>query len=409
MRYQATRTRRRPSAIPLLALLLALPGCASLRVDVDILEHPLPEITGREQIRSFTEDLLAEPVLDPEQRSVVFHDALEEAGRTVIEGNAEAYVESGIERVEAEKLATSDWDCPGQLRSQFQQSWATEVAPLADQVWHAALRMDAALAVASEAEVEAAFLDLRERYFYFLNAFNRYVQSIGDLIEEERRKLVATTTLRRSLSPDAQLRGVATAEQVTGRVVGHPIFDPLVSRVLKEESAWHRFGTMRMGAELGTSQFVVIQDGVVFRPKSLDFDPTPVIGAGTAMTRMGLEVAASLASGRFASLTATGGDQCQGDDCAQDGGGTLNDSSLVNEAQMLARRNTLRTRKLAQKDLLMALADLLDQAEALKIDAPATSAAAIKALRQRLQKIVGTYRGGTAAAPVPDSEKEAGS
>jgi len=106
--------------------------------------------------------------------------------------------------------------------------------------------------------------------------------------------------------------GIAAGGSVDGRVVGTPLFDPMVGALARGSSPlrreirtldvnrkveWIPFSRSRFSAHGGNSQFVVVREGhLVFRQKSLDFDPTPVVGAGVATSKLGLKVASAVLS-----------------------------------------------------------------------------------------------------------------
>jgi hypothetical protein len=106
--------------------------------------------------------------------------------------------------------------------------------------------------------------------------------------------------------------GIAANGADEGRVVGTPLFDPMISVLARAPQPvrrttraawvgrmreWVPISHARFNAKGGNAQFVVVREGLlVFRQKSLDFDPTPVVGAGTATAKLGLSVASALMS-----------------------------------------------------------------------------------------------------------------
>jgi hypothetical protein len=129
----------------------------------------------------------------------------------------------------------------------------------------------------------------------------------------------------------------------------------------------------------------VVQEGLlVFRKKSLDFDPTATIGAGTALTRVGLKVAAALASGAtglpISSITNAAPGTSKSGELPQ---GQL----VINAAEIAAGKRQLKRRSLAKQEYLTVLADLYERA--------VKPGAKLDELQKEFEKITNFYQART--------------
>lgn len=156
--------------------------------------------------------------------------------------------------------------------------------------------------------------------------------------------------------------GIAANGADEGRVIGTPLFDPMISVLARApqpvrrttRAAWVRrprewvpISHARFGARGGNAQFVVVREGLlVFRQKSLDFDPTPVVGAGTATAKLGLSVASALMSSY--GIPVGGGK----------GGSEDNAAPGASEEDIAAAKETLLARKRATRAFVGRLASL---------------------------------------------------
>ncbi|MEZ4452513.1 MAG: hypothetical protein R3B09_23820 [Nannocystaceae bacterium] len=148
-------------------------------------------------------------------------------------------------------------------------------------------------------------------------------------------------------------RGIAAGSAVDGRAVGTPLFDPMVGTLARGSSplrreirtmrvdgrrAWIPFSRANFRANGGNSQFVVVREGhLVFRQKSLDFDPTPVVGAGVATAKLGLKVASALMSAYGVALPGAQGEGAgAGDSGSEDESTALKDELARRRAQTRA-------------------------------------------------------------------------
>jgi hypothetical protein len=132
----------------------------------------------------------------------------------------------------------------------------------------------------------------------------------------------------------------------------------------------------RFNAKGGNAQFVVVREGLlVFRQKSLDFDPTPVVGAGTATAKLGLSVASALMSGY--GIPVGGGK----------GGSESDGATGVSEEDIAAAKETLQARKRTTRAFVGRLANL--QARLEKGDLKPEQ---IKAIRAELAREVQLFQ-----------------
>lgn len=156
--------------------------------------------------------------------------------------------------------------------------------------------------------------------------------------------------------------GIAANGADEGRVIGTPLFDPMISVLarapqpvrrttralwVKRPREWVPISHARFGAKGGNAQFVVVREGLlVFRQKSLDFDPTPVVGAGTATAKLGLSVASALMSSYGIPV---GGGKGGSEDSAAPG---------ASEEDIAAAKETLLARKRTTRAFVGRLASL---------------------------------------------------
>jgi hypothetical protein len=164
----------------------------------------------------------------------------------------------------------------------------------------------------------------------------------------------------------AGVRQIAASDDVEGRAVGTPLFDKKIALLSQKGEDWESFTTNHFQAFWGTAQFVVVREGLlVYHQKNLDFDPTPAVGAGTAVSKLGLKVAAALATG-----LATGGvGSVPGLQAAKGGDGQGAGSqavlpSSVDEGRIEIDRKKLDRWREARRNLLMSIANLMERKNA---------------------------------------------
>jgi hypothetical protein len=185
--------------------------------------------------------------------------------------------------------------------------------------------------------------------------------------------------------------GIAANGADEGRVVGTPLFDPMISVLARAPQPvrrttraawvgrmreWVPISHARFNAKGGNAQFVVVREGLlVFRQKSLDFDPTPVVGAGTATAKLGLSVASALMSSY--GIPVGGGK----------GGSESDGATGVSEEDIAAAKETLEARKRTTRAFVGRLANL--QARLEKGDLKPEQ---IKAIRAELAREVQLFQ-----------------
>lgn len=173
-------------------------------------------------------------------------------------------------------------------------------------------------------------------------------------IENSADEQKAITKLK-ELSPD-RVVGISSGDMVKGRVIGSPIFNKNIRALSKNSSYWKPFNSNSFTAIGGDAQFVAVRKGLVeYRQKSLDFDPTPAVGAGSALTSAGLKVAAALASGQIPVLPS-------------DGSEPISSEQVINEVEIKTNNELLARRKQAKALYLMTLSGILSDLEAGTID-----------------------------------------
>jgi hypothetical protein len=197
----------------------------------------------------------------------------------------------------------------------------------------------------------------------FINQFKRAfrVYAKGDQNLEKNLNEMASKWLDEI--PNFSVRNIAASDEVEGRLVGTPLFDPKIALLSQKDDDWERFTINNFQTFAGTSQFVVVREGLlVYHQKNLDFDPTPAVGAGTAVSKLGLKVAAALATGLatggvgvVAGLPATKGAD------GQSAGGQAVLPSSVDEGRIEIDRDKLRRWREARRNLLMSIANLMER------------------------------------------------
>lgn len=192
-----------------------------------------------------------------------------------------------------------------------------------------------------------------------------------------RRRVLSLVELK---AAPPSVAGIAAPEGLTGRHVGYPLFDQGILQVLADddEAAWTSFSESVFKTTGGNAQFVAKSEGqLIFRQKSLDFDPTPVVGAGTAVAKVAAEIAASVASSAAGiPLPTLGG---------KESSETPDYASQANQADLDAKQALLRDRDRARRTFLLELARLHDAAAA------ATDSNERKAIARELKTAITTF------------------
>lgn len=188
-------------------------------------------------------------------------------------------------------------------------------------------------------------------------------------------------------------QGVAVAGSASteNNVVGYPIFDRLIPLIANDrgKGIWVNYSKNCFTAVGGDAQFVVVRDGlVVFHQKSLDFDPTPVVGAGTAVARLGLKVAAAIAAGMSGGAAGSLGNLVGG-------GGSKPSDSGSGSTDPETKRQILRQREAAKLMLLQDLAEMYRRT-------PSNgNKEELAKLRQQLQGLINHYEASLALPAAP--------
>jgi hypothetical protein len=402
------------SFVLLLVAVLLGTGCATLRVDVDVYSKPLP--VWARNARAFAAQILADTAYEPQKREEAYRRLSSQTRNTVIRQNTQA-LRSAPGQKEPEKTAERLWD---PIQGHLDEAWQP-VKAKADAVLAAAKDLNMALVepsgkVSGTRETPPAPSSVSPEVFFtalqaaqtehkialdaFLQQFyNAFLSAqIPSQTGDQKAVRAEWERLARGSRDKAELElggpsnpGIAASADVTGRLVGYPIFNENIGGLdRKNEDAWVNFGSSIFRTKGGSSQFVVVREGlVVFRQKSLDFDPTPVIGAGTAVTRLGLQVAAAVASGSTAQKK-TAAPESSGDAGKQATDQTTK-QVLLDEAQATANKELLAERRQAKKEVLLGLATLLQKTQ----DAVAGNITddQLKALRAELESLVSHYQG----------------
>ena len=168
------------------------------------------------------------------------------------------------------------------------------------------------------------------------------------------------------ITPTYHTAGVSNNDQTFGRIIGSPVFANYIKTIPNDEPFWKfwadddkywtKFNTNYFNAWGGDAQFVAIGKGLIeFRQKSLDFDPTSAISAGSALSIAGLQVAAALATGQIALPVAKTDSGTDTNSFSSGNGVTLNQAKLNSNKDLLKRRS------MATRDYITSLATLVER------------------------------------------------
>jgi hypothetical protein len=360
-------------------------GCATLDIQVDLYKPPLPQSAAAAQ--QLASRVLAEPVFETAELERYLDSLTKTIANLVRKGNCVVYEKQSHPDPEGE--AQSDG-------ARARQDLSIEGDKVASQAKSLVTRASEvrALAGAAAEDQNKRYLGLRENLAGYLGAVRDFADKAAFLGEGTGMEAeILAQLLAADTDLGASARAIAASSRVDGRAVGTPIFDDRIALLEqdsgKNDSRWVEFGRLRFAAHGGNAQFVVVREGLlVFTQKSLDFDPTPVIGAGEALAKTGLRVAAALASGRVSALK-------RNDQAGTSEQPPAAPETVVNEAQLEADEDALANRRAARRELLTGLASLLDDVDVLQ--ASGVTDERLKQLWAELTSQLANYRGRTAA------------
>lgn len=386
------------SRVLVLAATALLAGCASLTINVDVYKHTNQvdrDALGRVAARVLADPMLNLSLAEQDQRVGLFlGNASNALQRQLYPENA------GIDRERAKSLREQLNELvfsrtSGALGAQIEGVVRREVFDPMASLKSAANALVAKLGEsppASDAVLNHQhdlLIELAQRVdtapervrSEVLAIFSQF-PALTDIPADQLISMVASI-IAESLPARSDLAsGIASQAEISGRIVGYPIFDPGVAGLLTDDANWAPFSCNVFKANGGNAQFVVVREGsVVFHKKSLDFDPSSAISAGQAASDLALNVAGAIATGKMITTTrGTGG--------APD---TNTPQDVVNLASLEANKDTLARRRQFLKELLIRLAELSERAAA-----PNAQLSDIKA---DFNRIVQTYQAKAGAAP----------
>lgn len=349
---------------------LLLTGCAQLQIDVDVYRGQVPTPAAAVEAVSLAAVASASPTAVATVKSRIFNDARA--------GVAKQLRAAGRPDEDISLAWTGKADDPRSgINVRLTEAWQP-IESAANALYADAKRNLASPAPVrslgplrgAQSELERAWTSFRQQVDTALNV----ALDADDLLR-----------LRASIVENPfDVPGIAASDTVAGRFAGSPIFDPRIGSLSQDARDWARFGTNSFNASGGTSQFVVVREGLlVYHQKSLDFDPTPVIGAGAAVTKLGLKVGAALATGVLPAVAASAPTTTTST--------TIPTTQAMPNADALERdRELLARNRGAREQLLGSLATLLDQAN------QATAAAQLDSLKKLLRSELNFFLGRTA-------------
>lgn len=363
-------------------------GCAQLRIAVDVYRGPVP-VAWEQASRAATAALAATS------------DEARQVQRGAVLGTIDSQVTTALaKKFEQNKNllnkamvawtgATEPKYIPG-VRNLVENEW-NSVDQAAQRLNQAASTLKANLNADPTQQIGTG---AASGYANFRLAQSQLNQAWTNFVEKTKKALIEAPIIDTPAEVTAVLgdlenrfvwRAIATSDTVDGRLVGSPLFDPRIAALSRAEQDWVSFGANSFDALWGTSQFVVVREGlVVYHQKSLDFDPTSAVGAGSALSRLGLKVGAALASGMVPMPKAP-----EGGDAATAQAAALFDADAVEQNRVLLER-----RRNARHQFLRAMAGLLERSEA-----PGATADSVgKELNREINYYLGRTAKGTGAA-----------
>lgn len=376
-------------AIIAILFALALPGCAYLTVDVDV-SPDASEEENQLPSRDFVMALLNDPWFNSAQRVENFAQYKMRLQTRVSDSVYDAFVRN--------QAAPPNVALQAQLRARANQN-ASLLGAAAAEAW---APVDTAASAVERTALDAlAAIDAgggrdNGTYRTLLGQIRQYQVAratfevtMVQAIDNDASPLKGDPTTKAEVIADTKQVGqseprIAASAQTRGQVVGYPIFDPKIKNISSKDRQWYDFVDARFSTFGGSAQFVAVREGlVVYRQKSLDFDPTPVVGAGSALTKLGLRVAAAQVTGNALYE-------------AKDAQGKLttpSSSQLVNRSELRSSEQALRGRHRARMQALHGLADLLRR---LETDG-GVSADELTAVNQQYAHLIEFYQGQLAA------------
>ena len=357
----------------------ALSGCATLNVDVDVSTESGVAVphNSEDKLRA----ILRQSIVDGNERNQIFERYVVQLGSWIEEEYTRTLVRAGAEQPAAQVTAE-------RIRMQtiglVRREWE-DVVRSADALETAAEKVLVDVAVKGDL---SGYPEILGQAFTFEGRVDGFRNKLEEIFEDL--EIHSAFRARITLLTEQFTRvdfAIAASEKTAGRIVGYPIFDPRISRLKRDNEVWVDFVDARFRTFGGSAQFVAVREGlVVYRQKSLDFDPTPVVGAGAALAKLGLRVAA-------AQVTGTALFDAEGEAGKPGTAGV----TIVDKGGMRVSEDALRVRRDARLQALNALAALLKSLEG---NADATALVSAKA---EYTSIVKFYQGQVAAAETSGS------
>ncbi len=407
------------------ALLLLMTSCtsmtkSSLTVDVSLYAGPTPisAIEARKEINA----VLTQPIFNDAGRRDLFNNILQSYQKQVI-AEIEANLPASLNAAQKRQASGTIWlDDKGLGLGPIIEDALNSLAKSAESIARDALKFPLiGNRRALDQNSARALQALKNQRVIFDTKLKATLSQIDNALrthlpEDSIQKLNAQAYRQLSGAGD-MARSIASDDLISGRAVGYPVFDPVVSAVIRPddiapgrdndlsnrsgkgprhrreseretsangETHWVPFVSNEFEARGGNSQFVVVREGlVVFHPKSLDFDPTPVIGAGAAVTRLGLKVAAAMASG-------ASGLQLPLAETSAKTGNQTSSQRYFNEAEMQSQAALLEQRQQSKLQILEVLANIYQRLKVLQSNGGG-SPAELDGIKRDIKRQAGLY------------------
>jgi hypothetical protein len=342
--------------IKILLLTLLVVSCARLEITTSVYsgDIPIPASKAYEFITSTKND---EVYANISKSKNPLNWLLKSSKSIIIEGNTETFINNKLTEKKARISAHKIWDTlENEIASQFEE----DIIQLEDSILRtkvAVAKLENSLINKKYVKRELLFHASRSEYLSAINEKTIFDHNYTNLTCELARLFTGKGSIadKEAAEEISKLKsinfnpGIAGNERFNGQTVGSPLFSNSIRYLPKDDKYWSTYSRTKFSAYGGDAQFVAVRKGLVdFRQKSLDFDPTSTIAAGSALTKASLKVAAALATGQIPSLTGTEKQE-------------NTDVVWVDEAQFKSDKETLKRRTRATQIYLGELAEIYDK------------------------------------------------
>ncbi len=359
-------------------------SCANLKINVDVHNGDLPPLT--KQSRQDALKVMNDVKVNPEARKIWFDTFLEEAKNELFERQQSKYIivlpklpenkdktQDEI-KILAEEAVDKDWYLlePGKkstgLSVRLQEAWKPYDAKAQGVYDEAKLSYQLSSSTIGSTLKGGALKQFRAFegvYDFYIDTYQKdmklFVSKVSSalgiygILDSE---IPAISELQKI---SKTVPGIAASEDVQGKMVGYPIFNPRIPDLSRNPGDWKNFNSTEFSSGMGNAQFVAVREGLlVFHKKGLDFDPTPIVGAGTATAKLGIKVAGAIAAGSTGiPVNLLTPDKIS----SSQNSSTSSQNFTINEAEIDSMKTDVDNRTEARKKMLSELGQLLGKIE----------------------------------------------